>query len=185
MPDPLFVRKVAQEKWLHPDHPWWPLHEAPADVLADLKTDSGDLSVYEIESPQDSRVFDIALALSMKTDRPGNVDFVTVRRETIVNLGLNAEKTTGDTPSPVVNEWHWHIKGLTAILLARLATELHQAVSATTLLRVKKKDIERSLLAGIKAQEIRETDLSRRMVQYFHEKQLVTCRGTKPRCSCG
>ncbi len=101
------------------DYSWLGENELVADVLRDLRTDKGTLSVYMVNDDEKDYRRAIA-ALACKRNSLQNYDYVQAPYH-IIREYFAVSRTLGETPDNGVNMWHLDIVELTPAKLARLA----------------------------------------------------------------
>ena len=115
-----FLRVTRQARWLkYPDISWLPRNEIQGDTLRDLQTDDNSLSVFRVESDQDTER--VVTALAANRDNLANLDYAVFDDATLKSIGVNVAQRSGETPDREVNKLHYNLTNLTVTRLARLA----------------------------------------------------------------
>jgi hypothetical protein len=101
---PLFVRAgLRYDRWLETEG-LTPL-DFPADVIGDLKTTGGELSVYEVTGTISAERIAIAVAATKST--PGPTAYAVFDRTAVEHLGIAiSTEASGSTPDSAVNALH-------------------------------------------------------------------------------
>lgn len=108
----------SKSRWYKDD--WCGQVDAPGDALRDLGTEKNVLSVYVFEDDEKD-LERIITAVAANRENLGKVDFAVLREDLLNELDLKSQVTPGQTPDPVVNEWHRDLTELTAGKLAAFA----------------------------------------------------------------
>lgn len=117
----LFLRVVRQRRWLRqPDDDWLEDGELKGDVLSDLKTQNGRLSVYTVSNEMDMQRVAVSLAATRLDFSP--MDYVVFSDSDLESWGITVRQTPGATPNSEVNNAHYELGRLTVDRLVRLAT---------------------------------------------------------------
>ena len=115
-----FLRSIRQGRWArHPDVDWLQPGELQGDVLTDLQTTGGVLSVFAVDGGVDWQ--DVVMALAARRDTVSNLDYVIFDDDGFAASEIEAVQADGDTPVVEVNRVHHHIINLTTERLTRLA----------------------------------------------------------------
>ena len=127
----LLLRIVRKSRWL--GNPLWlAAGEMQADPLADLRTSSNSLSVWEVTDDR-SNLEDIVVGIASSKDYLANVDYALFEESIVGGLGIQIELTPGTTPHARANPWHRELVRLSARKLVDLA---HLMMKKATLERV-------------------------------------------------
>ena len=147
---PSFLRSITKRRWdTNPDVPWLKPNELKADVLRDLPTSDGVLSIWEIDkgiSPER-----ISIALAATRDKIDTIDYVVFDGSKLSSPSFRIERKTGKTPDEAINGLHHDLQFLTTDKLASLAA----IVSKGDKSRILEKQIKDSLLEGLKSGRLR------------------------------
>jgi len=118
---PLILRKIRKAKWYRNDAvPWLAKEGLQADALVDLATKGNRLSVYVVEDDR-SNLERIITAIAANCDFISDFDYALFAQETLDEIKINAEHTSGETPDTVVNSWHRDLVELSAANIFALA----------------------------------------------------------------
>ena len=141
---PRFLRLIKEARWYaYPDISWLQPGELQADVLADLGTTRGNLSVFDVSQSIDAER--IAIALAARRQSLQALDYIVFDDGILEPLALSATKSGGETPDSGVNAVHYDVQNITAGVLVNLASELAQ-IDPTGLSR---SSVKRKLIKGI------------------------------------
>jgi len=91
---------------------------AGADVLRDLNTSSGTLSVYRIED-DNGNLDRVIAALCANRNVLSNFDYVLIPEESVQEIA-SVKDTHGETKDEAVNGWHRDVTGLSVGKVVRL-----------------------------------------------------------------
>ena len=94
-------------------------YDFPADVITDLATKGGQLSVFEVIEPITAER--IAIAVAAGKQKPHHTGYAVFDRAAVEGLGIACEKTTGGTIDAAVNSVHYNLHVPTAGKLVELA----------------------------------------------------------------
>lgn len=139
-----FLRTINHDRWLNSVDPdWVPDGELCADVLKDLHTDDGKLSIWDINDEAYRQELLIALAAARPSLK--KMDYIIFDGTELEEIGVSLEHSTGRTPITKINSLlHYDVRFLTANRLALLAELVF--TKQIEIKRVPKKDV-RSLLS--------------------------------------
>ena len=105
---PYLARKIGRAKWERKNG--LASDEVPADVTADLRTDSNALSLWQLEVPSDNDdLCKIALALATGAQRIDVMDLAWIDKDTVSAQGISIARSDGRAP----------IKSLRSVCAAR------------------------------------------------------------------
>ena len=156
---PSFLRTIVKKRWdTNPDVPWLEPNELKADVLRDLPTSDGVLSIWEINEEISPERISIALAATRKS--LDVFDYVVFDGSELSPPSFNIERTTGETPDEAINGLHFDLQYLTTLKLTSLA----DIVSKGDKCRILRKQVRKSLLEGL--------DSGRLSAQAFNQELL-------------
>ena len=157
---PKYLRSIVKKRWdLHPSVDWLEPGELQADVMKDLGTVDGDLSIWEIGPESD--INRICTALAAKRDDFGPFDYLIFDSDELPDSDFDIENSLGQTPDLGLNEFHRDIKFLTANRLPELALALSNCCKD----RILPKDVKRNIVEGLTNER-----LNRR--RYFNKRLL-------------
>ena len=110
-----FLRTVRQARWhKYPEIAWLVEGELQGDVLTDMSTDRGRLSVYRISNEDDLQR--VITALAATRDNVANLDYAIFEDSELGSLGITISNGGYN------NQWaHYELGNLSARRLARLA----------------------------------------------------------------
>ena len=146
---PRFLRLIDEKHWYaYPDVSWLNPGELPADVLKDLSTTQGDLSLYDISQGVAAERIAIALAATRPSVR--YIYYVLFYDSILTAIGLSFKQTPGETPDNQVNSVHYDAQQVTTVKLSDLALKL----SGTQPCHIDKGAVRRKLLNGLEAGEL-------------------------------
>ena len=115
-----FLRTVRQARWhKYPEISWLVEGELQGDVLTDMSTDKGRLSVYRINNEDDLQR--VITALAATRDNMANLDYAIFEDSELGSLGITISQTDGNTADMTTNGLHYELGNLSARRLARLA----------------------------------------------------------------
>ena len=144
---PAFLRMI-QEKYWYSSVDWLGPGELPADVFSDLRTEDGNLSVFEVSDGMDADR--IVVAVAVGRDPTEDKDYVLLDGTLLDSLGLEVEQTPGETPDQGVNQAHRHISRLTTYKLAALADTI-SGIEPDSLLKA---DVDDGILEGVRRHDL-------------------------------
>ena len=93
--------------------------QTQADALDDLRTKGNALSVFEVNDP--ASVERIVVAFASTRMNPDHIGFAVFDGNAVAGLGIQLQKTPGNTADAAVNALHYDLQQLTANQLAALA----------------------------------------------------------------
>ena len=159
---PRFLRTVRQSRWQAPEWLGPGVAEVKADALADLQTVNNLLSVYLVESARD--VDRIAVALAATRDNLQNVDYVVFDGKGLQDIGVEAMRSSGNTPDYLVNEMHYDIGKLTARQTADLAAVIIKGNVGRCQRMVVKAGMKRAIQCG----DLDDTAMKEQLLRQLH-----------------
>ena len=112
-----FMRVISGGKW-RSDLDWLDAGELSGDVLWDLRTQGGKLSVYRVAEDDRRRV---VAALAANRDNVSKLDYAVFEDSCLGSLGITVDRSDGHTPDEAVNGLHYNLGNLTVERLAALA----------------------------------------------------------------
>lgn len=140
----LVFRSIGNKHWYTWDQPdfneWLPDGELVADVLNELRTTRGSLSVYKIDTGMQN-LDRVICAYACTRNSLNDIDYVLVPLEIILEQ-FDTAPTLGATADDGVNKWHLDIEHLSAsklLQLARVFQDHHSAMHRIRKRRVKSK----------------------------------------------
>ena len=144
-----FLRLIDEKHWYaYPDVHWLNPGELSADVLKDLSTTHGDLSLYDISQGVTAERVAIAMAATRPSVR--YLDYVLFDDSVLTTIGLPFKQTPGGTPDSQVNDVHYDAQRITTVKLSDLAHKL----SETQPYHIDKGSVRQELLNGLKAGDL-------------------------------
>jgi hypothetical protein len=100
----------------------------PADALGEFRTKDNTLSVYRLDADR-ANAPRILAAIGSRAQEIVHTDCLIFSDDLVSRIGINVQKTDGQTPDRVANQWHFDLSDLTATQLRNLAEDLvHHAV---------------------------------------------------------
>src|SRR4051812_20232399 len=123
---PLAVRKIAAGKWKTADYSWVPPGSLQGDVLGDLKTGKGRLSLWEVRDDK-ANLDDVIVALTSAQERLDHFDYIIFDRAVIAGLGFSTTNSPGSTPFKPAQSMHFDVLDLTTSKLSDLAFAISKA----------------------------------------------------------
>ena len=151
-----FLRVIRQARWLkHPDWEWLSPCGIQSDALGDLQTRNNRLSVYRVESDEETE--QVVVALAANRDNLANLDYALFDHSQLTETQFAICQEDGETPDLRVNKWHYDIRNLTVSKLVELAS----VVSSGCHVRVSKKEIEKLLRLAIRAGNLDKSRVNR------------------------
>ena len=138
---------------------WLPENEIQSDALGDLQTRANKLSVFRIETEDDTER--VAIALAANRDNLANLDYAIFEDTTLVPAGISILQQEGETPDPEANKLHYDLTNLTVRELGLLA----QAVAAGEHSRKLPKDVKAGLQRGIQSGDLDQGRLKPQLLQ--------------------
>lgn len=168
--DYLCWRSVKQSYWLDDDD--WQRHEAPADILSDLRTNGNELSVFFIPRDNAARATRVATAMAAnksKLDHYEYILFEAAALEPIVDE--HVRPSAGDTPDQEVNRLHRDLIELSAGQVANIANAMWQARDG--LVRLLQADVERLVADAIKAGQIDRARVKTKILNQLQSSRLI------------
>jgi hypothetical protein len=148
--------------------PWLGPDETPADVLADLKTDEGTLSIFQVEDR--TLVDDVLAAFASIRNDVVNLDYVLFDPAVIRECGIKVVTKKGETPDARVNDWHLDLTELTTEKLHVLASKIFRTAERD---RKSWKEVGKLVSDAISSGRISETSLHQEMVQKLRKKRFL------------
>ena len=137
---------TRQSRWLkHPEWQWLTQGELQSDALLDLQTRDNRLSLFRVESEQETE--QVVVALAATKQNLANLDYAVFDQTQLSDTQISVRQEDGDTPDMQVNKRHYDISELTVSKLAILA----QIISDGTHCRVPRKTIELRLKDAVRA----------------------------------
>lgn len=101
-----YLRKVRSSRWNR--------SALPARALVDLSTSDDRLSFYRVEDDK-SNLDSIIVALAANCDHISNFGYILIPESELQKIGVNLQKTTGQTPFKEVNDkYHYDAVALSA-----------------------------------------------------------------------
>jgi hypothetical protein len=92
------VRKISRAKW-EPKPELEPTFIAADAVTIDLRTSNNRLSLWECDQDQaEAELSKVAVALAGSLERPDKLDIAWFEKSLLESIGVQFEKTEGDTP---------------------------------------------------------------------------------------
>ena len=141
---PKFLRNIVRTRWYTaPNVEWLKAGQLSGDVLKDLGTTDGKLSIYEV--PYDYDPTRIAIAIAANRPRLGPVDYLIFDGDILQPSVFPLEKTPGETPDFEVNTLHHDLLQLTTDRLVSLVGLLSEGDKE----RVEPKPVKEALLEGL------------------------------------
>ena len=141
---PKYLRSITKKRWdTYPDADWLKPDELKGDVLKDLATSDGDLSIWEIS--EEFGIDGICTALAAKRDSVKAFDYVIFDEVELQSFGFEVIESLGDTPYDALNNFHRDIKSLTVDNLTALAYVLSNCHKD----RILPKDLKSKLVDGL------------------------------------
>ena len=117
---PSFLRAIVKKRWdTNPDVPWLAPNELKADVLKDLPTSDGVLSIWAIDEGISPKRISIALAATRKS--LDVFDYVVFDGSELSPPSFGIERKAGETPDETINGLHHDLQFLTTNRLTSLA----------------------------------------------------------------
>ena len=160
------MRAIIKKRWdTNPDVPWLEPNELKADVLKDLPTSDGALSIWKISEEIGPDRVSIALAATRKS--LDVFDYIVFDGSELNPPSFNLEQKTGETPDEDINGLHYDLRSLTTYRLTCLA----DIVSKGDKFRILKKQVRESLLEGL--------DSGRLSDRAFNQELLEKLRRTR------
>lgn len=154
---PLLLRKIRRSKWHSSGTPPWLQNgEIQADALGDIRTDSNNLSVWEVEDDK-SNLDQVITALAASCDSLSNLDYSLFDKSSLSKIGIKAETNKGKTPYERANNLHRDLIELTATKIVKLAEVMLHSSSRE---RVSEKQILTLIKAAVNSQQIDITRLN-------------------------
>ena len=139
------MRMTRQARWLkYPGLNWLPQNEIQGDALRDLQSEDNRLSVYRVESKEDTER--VVIALAANRDNLANMDYAVFDEAMLMSIDMTIAQQAGETPDEKVNKLHYDLKNLTVGRLAQLAA----VVSAGEHERIPRKDIRDRLRRAVR-----------------------------------
>lgn len=118
-----FLRKVQNKnRWMGvEDLAWLPSDDVEADLLADLKTQENELSIWHIEDDR-SNLERVLAALAAGCKALDRLDYLLFDSQALDSLGIEYRKSAGDSCDPELNEkFHFDAVRLSGRILVGLA----------------------------------------------------------------
>jgi hypothetical protein len=157
MQNQLCVLSVKQARWLTVPE-WVGPGDAPADCLADLRTNSNALSVYFVPSDDwEALGRRVALALSAKRQSLDTYDYALFDAQALEEIAIHVEDVDGTTPDPLVNKLHKDLVELSAMQIGTLAGAIRRIGKMN---RIHKPEIRKELAAAIGSQRLDRSQIS-------------------------
>ncbi|MBN2384611.1 hypothetical protein JXQ70_17190 [bacterium] len=145
-----FVRKITRAKWDINES--LSTGEIPADgVTFDLRTQSNSLSLWQLESPSDKEIKNIAIALATAATRVDRMDLTWIEEVKLSKSGITIHKSDGRTPVESLKCNHVEIKNLDLERLCVIAKSIDEALTKNQYKRFTMKQI-----TSIIAEAVRE-----------------------------
>lgn len=165
---PFFLRVIRKSKWYKTaDVPWLGHGELQADALADLKTASNELSVWEINDDR-KNLDDVVVACACTRGHLANVDYALIGQDIVTGLGIRVSRTAGVSRCPMANQFHCDLVELTATRLIQLAKMIK---AWGQIARISEKAVQVLLAKAAQNGEIQvsdmEPDLAKRIAQHM------------------
>jgi hypothetical protein len=155
---PFLMRTVRKGRWHQQD--WLPVGEPPADALADISTQSNELSVWLIEDDR-SNLNRVAAALAAARDSVSNLDYRLVPVGWVGIHRIPVQATEGRTADLQANQkWHRDIPRLTASRLLSLARCMWRRGVAG---RISERRVEELLLSGLRTGQLGRERLNQKL----------------------
>ncbi len=109
---PQYLLMINKRKWDRLNALWLKPDQIQADPLGDLRINEGTLSVWQIED--DRANLDLVItALAATRQNFDKFEYGLFDQEIVINLGLKAQITPGNTPIDTANGWHRDLIQLT------------------------------------------------------------------------
>ena len=147
-------RSIGNKHWYSADQPdyqdWLKDRELVADVLKELRTTRGSLSVYKVDSGMQN-LDRIICAYACTRNSLNDIDYVLVPLDAI-REGFDTAPTLGDTADDEVNKWHLDIEHLSAsklLQLARLFQDHH-----SSMYRIRKRHVRSKIKDCLRKQHL-------------------------------
>jgi len=161
----LALRAIRLERWDEEEllgAAWLPEQDIVADVLSDLHTRGGRLSVWHIE-PDRSNLERVLVAFATGRDVLANVDYILFDESLLTTVGVQLEQENGESADETANrEWHYNLTGVSGHRLAALARRMLERGEKGGLL---KQELELRLARACRANEVDIAKLNRKMKQ--------------------
>ena len=155
------VRKISLRKWD-------PLPDLEDDniqadaITIDLKTHGNALSVWGCESEENLE--DVALALASAGDCLNVVDVTWVEISSLPALGIQPQKTPGDTPVSDLKDYHLNIMNLDMRRITDLAQLFAQRIrQGKKHRRFSRPEVKRLITNAVKANRLLLDDLKEKI----------------------
>lgn len=144
-----FLRMTRQARWLkYPELPWLSQGELQSDALLDLQTRGNRLSLYRVDTDEETE--EVVVALAATRQNLANLDYAVFDQSQLADKRISIRQEDGDTPHLQVNRRHYDISELSVGKLAILA----QIIANGTHCRVPKKTIKLRLRNAVRAGDL-------------------------------
>jgi hypothetical protein len=123
-------------------------HDFPADVIGDLRTTGDQVSVYEVTDAIDAQRIAIAVAAGKR--QPDQTGYAVFDRSAVERLGIQVERTAGETIDAAVNGTHYNLHIGTAGKLLEFAG----VVASGRVVPILKKRVKELLREGFESRQL-------------------------------
>ncbi len=160
---PRLLRTVRQLRWdkqvISNGLTWLEPRQFAADPLADLYTQAGALSLWEVPAPND--LDRVLAALAATRQSLVNIDYLLFDSDVLLPLAVPLQHTSGGTPDDGVNTFHWDLEHISAHKMPEIARLMLETGSTGRRLA---KEVKAILQASIEAKQIDVTRVSQSLL---------------------
>jgi hypothetical protein len=175
----LLVRKINRSKWpkeedLEKIH----VTQLKADMMADLRTSSDKLSIWEINEETEANDIIMALATGAKVSNTSTTNVVLLDMEalTAANLLIEENESEGDTAITELRKFHRNIINLDVGSLMKLVDLIIDALKKKKVARLTEKKVKSRLLQAIKEKKVNTKYLSSKLrFSLTGEQDFISC----------